>query len=237
LTALIHHLDAPIFDGPSRTKVGDPIGSFVGYIVDGVYQDSADIANSPANGTPSPGDLKYKDVDGNKTITDADRVVIGNPTPKFIYGFSAGLNYKGFDLGIDFQGSQGSEIYRQWGNGAGYATLNYRKARLNRWHGPGTSNFEPRVFDVALPASTYMIEDGSYLRIRNLQIGYNFSSGMLRKASLKSLRIFVSGQNLKTFKDNSGFTPEFGGSATQFGVDNGSYPVPAIYSFGLNANF
>ena len=231
--------DAPIFDGPSRTKVGDPIGSFYGYVVEGVYQDANDIANSPANtlGTPSPGDLKYKDLDNSKTITDDDRAVIGNPTPKMIYGFSAGLTFKGFDLGIDFQGVQGNQIYRAWGNGAGYATLNYREARLGRWHGAGTSNFEPRVFDVSLPASTYMIENGSYLRIRNLQVGYSFNTRSLSKAYFKSLRLFISGQNLKTFKHNSGYTPEFGGSATQFGVDNGSYPVPAVYTFGINANF
>jgi hypothetical protein len=93
------------------------------------------------------------------------------------------------------------------------------------------------VFDVALPASTYMIENGSYLRIRNVQLGYNFGAGALSSIYVKSLRIFVSGQNVKTFKHNSGYTPEFGGTATQFGVDNGSYPVPAIYSFGINANF
>ena len=231
------YLNAPIYDGPSRTQVGDPIGSFYGYVVEGVYQDSADIANSPPNGTPSPGDLKYKDVNGDKVITDADRIVIGNPTPKFMYGFSIGATYKGFDFGIDFQGVSGNDIFRNWGNGAGYATLNYREARLNRWHGPGTSNFEPRVYDVSLPASTYMIENGSYLRIRNLSLGYNFGTQTISKAHIKSLRLFVSAQNLKTFKHNSGYTPDFGGSATQFGVDNGSYPVPAVYSFGINANF
>ena len=230
------YLDAPIFDGPSRTKVGDPIGSFFGYVVQGVYQDDADIASSPLNAGVKPGDLKYKDLNGDNKITDADRTVLGNPTPKIIYGFSAGLIYKGFDFTMDFQGVQGNEIFRQWGNGAGYATLNYREARLNRWHGKGTSNFEPRVYDVGLPASSYMIENGSYLRIRNVQLGYNFSTSVLGKR-VKSLRLYISGQNIKTFKHNSGYTPEFGGSATQFGVDNGSYPVPAIYSFGVNANF
>ena len=173
-------------------------------------------------------------------VTDSDRVVIGNPTPKFIYGFSLGLNYKGFDLGIDLQGVSGNQIFRNWGNGAGYARLNYRAARLNAWNGDGTSNSEPLVSDNDANNrvnSTYMIESGTYLRIRNLQIGYNFNSELLSKAHLKSLRIYVSGQNLKTFKNNSGFTPEIGGSATQFGVDNGTYPVPAIYTAGLNLSF
>jgi hypothetical protein len=82
-----------------------------------------------------------------------------------------------------------------------------------------------------------MIEDGSYLRIRNIQLGYNFSSAALSKVKIKTLRIYLNAQNLKTFKNNSGFTPEFGGSAIRFGVDAGSYPVPAIYSAGLNVTF
>lgn len=229
-------LDAPIYDGPSRTAAGDPIGSFFGYVVDGIYQNASDSAKSPNNGSRA-GELKFKDLDGSGTITDADRTVIGNPTPKFIYGFSVGFNFKGLDFAADFQGVQGNQIYRAWGNGAGYAPFNYRVARLNRWHGEGTSNTEPWLFQKELLPSTYMIESGSYLRIRNVQLGYNFSPGFLSKANIKSFRVYVGGQNLKTFKHNSGFTPEFGGSATQFGVDNGSYPVPAIYTFGINANF
>jgi hypothetical protein len=82
-----------------------------------------------------------------------------------------------------------------------------------------------------------MIEDGSYFRIRNLQVGYNFNASALARAHIRSLRVFLNGQNLKTFKNNSGFTPEFGGSATRFGVDAGSYPVPAVYSAGINVTF
>ncbi len=231
----------PIFDQQSRTKIGDPIGSFFGYIVDGVIQDSKDSANSPQFSSPSrPGDLKFRDVNGSGKLSDSDRVVIGNPTPKFIYGFSLGLNYKGFDLGIDFQGVSGNQIYRRWGNGAGYARLNYRAARLNAWNGAGTSNSEPLVSDNDANnqlASTYMIESGTYLRIRNLQIGYNFNPAFLSKAHIKSLRFYLSGQNLKTFKHNSGYTPEIGGSAIAFGVDDGTYPVPAIYTVGLNLTF
>lgn len=228
-----------IFDGPTRTRAGDPIGSFYGYIVDGVYQNSADSAKSPNNGY-HPGDLKFRDVNNDGKISDSDRTVIGNPTPDATYGFSFGINFKGLDLAIDFQGVTGNQIFRQWGNGAGYARLNYRAARLNRWHGEGTSNFEPWVNDNStadLLNSTYMIEDGSYLRIRNLQLGYTFNAAMLKSVRIKSARFYVSVQNLKTFKHNSGFTPEFGGTALQFGVDNGSYPVPAIYTAGLNLSF
>ncbi len=226
-----------IFDGLTRTRAGDPIGSFYGYVVDGIYQDAADSANSP-NAGYSPGEFKFKDIDGDKAITPADRTIIGNPTPKMIYGFSLGLNYKGIDFGMDFQGVSGNQIYRAWGNRVNYAYVTYRAARLNRWHGPGTSNTEPRINDKLDPiASSYMIESGSYLRIRNVQLGYTFNAGQLKKLKMKSARVYVSVQNLKTFKHNSGFTPEFGGSALQFGVDNGGYPVPAIYTAGINVSF
>jgi TonB-linked SusC/RagA family outer membrane protein len=228
-----------IFDGPTRTRAGDPIGSFYGYIVDGVYQNAADSANSPNNGY-RPGDLKFRDVNGDKKISDADRTVIGNPTPKGIYGFSISVNYKGFDLGMDFQGVYGNQLFRSWGNGANYARLTYRAARLNRWHGDGTSNWEPLINDFSAAnqlASTYMIEDGSYLRIRNLQLGYNFNQAQLKKVNIKSARIYVSAQNLKTFKHNFGYTPETGGSALNFGSDNGGYPLPAIFTAGINLSF
>jgi hypothetical protein len=104
----------------------------------------------------------------------------------------------------------------------------------------GTSNWEPILNTkraVNYQNSSYYIEDGSFFRIRNLQLGYAFSQGLLSKARIKSLRVYVNAQNLATFANNTGFTPEIGGSSTAFGVDNGTYPVPAIYSVGLNLNF
>ena len=232
-----------IISGPSRTTAGFPIGYFYGYVHDGIYQTIADKLGSPnasALGDYGPGDIKFKDINGDNKIDEDDRMMIGNPTPDFIYGFSASANYKGFDAAIDFQGVYGNEIFRSWGNGASFAVFNYRDARLGRWTGPGTSNWEPALNDqksINRQPSTYMIEDGSYLRIRNIQLGYTFPSSILSKVNIKSLRVFINGQNLKTFKRNSGFTPEFGGSAISFGVDGGSYPIPAIYSAGINVTF
>jgi TonB-linked SusC/RagA family outer membrane protein len=232
-----------IVDGSSRVTVGQPIGYFYGYVHDGIYQSFADKLGAPnaaTLGDYGPGDIRFKDIDGDGDVDVDDRTIIGNPTPDFIYGFSFSANWKGLDAGIDFQGVYGNEIYRDWGNGNTFAFFNYRTDRLGRWHGPGTSNWEPQVNDaqsINKQASTYMIEDGSYLRIRNVQVGYNFSSNLLSKVYIKNLRVFVNAQNLKTFKRNSGFTPEFGGSAIRFGVDAGSYPVPAIYSAGLNVTF
>jgi TonB-linked SusC/RagA family outer membrane protein len=231
-----------IIEGASRTTEGFPIGYFYGYVHNGIYQSFNEKLGSPVAsslGEYGPGDIKFKDLNGDGKIDDKDRTLIGNPTPDFIYGFSVSANFKGLDAGIDFQGVYGNEIFRAWGNGNTFAPFNYRAERLNRWTGPGTSNWEPQVNDIRginKQNSTYMIEDGSYLRIRNVQIGYNFGSS-LAKAYIKSLRVFINGQNLKTFKHNSGFTPEFGGSALQFGVDAGSYPIPAIYSAGINVTF
>jgi len=232
-----------IISGPSRVFAGEPIGYFFGYEVEGVYQSYADKLGSPvasALGNYGPGDLKFRDINGDGQIDVNDRTKIGNPTPDFIYGLSGSASYKGFDVSIDCQGVYGNEIWRSWGNGNSFAQFNYRAARLGRWNGPGTSNWEPQVNDLASinrENSTYMIEDGSYFRIRNVQIGYTFNTSLLSRVHIKSLRVFVNGQNLKTWKETSGFTPEAGGSAISFGIDNGGYPIPAITTFGINVNF
>lgn len=232
-----------IIEGASRTIAGYPIGHFFGYIHDGIYQSYNDKLSSPdasALGDYGPGDIKYRDINNDGKIDVNDRTVIGNPTPDLIYGFSLGADYKGLDFSADFQGVYGNEVWRAWGNGNSFAQFNYRAARLDRWHGPETSNWEPQVNDlrsINRESSTYMIEDGSYFRLRNIQLGYSFSSDLLSRAHIKSLRLFLNGQNIKTWKRNSGFTPEAGGSAVSFGIDNGGYPIPAIYSFGINATF
>ncbi|HJV77144.1 MAG TPA: TonB-dependent receptor [Paludibacter sp.] len=229
------------YSGNSLTEAGQPIGYFYGYQVEGVYQSYADKLASPVNtlGDYGPGDLKFKDINGDNKINSDDRTKIGNPTPDFTYGFSGTLNYKGFDLVVDFQGVYGNEVWRGWGNGASYAVFNYREARLGRWTGAGSSNWEPKVGNDAINnlPSTYMIEDGSYIRLRNVQLGYNFNKRLLSKIGISSLRFYVSGQNLITWKHNSGFTPESGGSAIEFGVDGGGYPIPAITTAGFNITF
>lgn len=223
----------------SVTEAGLPIGYFYGYVVDGIIQSYADKLASPVNtlGDYGPGDLKFKDLNGDNKITPEDRTMIGNPTPDFTYGISATLHYKNFDLTIDFQGVYGNEVWRDWGNGSTYSVFNYRKARLERWTTSGSSFWEPRVGNDAINnlPSTYMIEDGSYFRLRNLQLGYQIPPKALLR--IASLRFFLSVQNLFTLKNNSGFTPEAGGSAIAFGIDNGGYPIPAVSSLGMNITF
>jgi TonB-linked SusC/RagA family outer membrane protein len=230
-----------IVEDPSRTEAGYPIGYFYGYVSDGIYQTNEEIRLSPVNKLHEvrPGDIKYRDINGDGMIDENDRTMIGNPTPDMTYGVSLSIRYKGFDLSTDLMGVYGNEVFRNFGRGT-YAQFNYPEYRMDRWNGVGTSNWEP-ILDTSRPnnymISNYFIEDGSYFRIRNLQLGYNFSSNMLNNIFLKSLRVYVNAQNPVTFKRNTGYTPEFGGSATSFGVDNGSYPIPAIYTAGLNVNF
>lgn len=235
---------ASIIDGDksqSYTMGGYPIGYFYGYKVDGVYQSASDIANSPKNtlATVTPGDLKFVDVDGDQQITTADRTMIGNPIPDFTYGLSLGVSYKNFDLSVDMMGQYGNEIYRTWDN-YNWSQFNYMSARMNRWHGEGTSNSEPLLntkHTINNLNSDYYIEDGSFFRIRNIQLAYSFDKELLQKIHLQALKLYVNAQNLKTWKNNTGYTPELGGSATAFGVDGGSYPMPAVYTFGVNLTF
>jgi hypothetical protein len=165
--------------------------------------------------------------------------MIGNPTPDYTYGGSVNISFKGFDLGVDVMGVYGNEVIRNW-NRSTFAQFNYLTGRLGRWNGVGTSNWEPIVSNSRSAnnnlVSSYYIEDGSFFRIRNLQLAYNINSAVLAKAHIKSLRVFVNAQNLKTWKHNTGYTPEFSGSAISFGVDNGSYPLPVVYTFGVNLN-
>ena len=231
-----------VFDGPSILTAGSPIGSFYGYEVEGVYQSYNDVLGSTPSslGDYGPGDLKYKDVNGDGKITPDDRTIIGNPTPDIMYGMSGSVTYKNFTFSADFQGVYGNEVWRDWGNGSTFAQFNYRTERLDRWTGAGTSNWEPRLNDGSgynKQNSTYMIEDGSYVRLRNIQFAYDFDTEFLNKFSIQGLKLFINGQNLVTWKQNSGFSPEAGGSPISFGRDSGGYPLPAITTLGLNVTF
>ncbi len=233
----------------SVTQAGMPIGFFYGYVVEGLYQSDLDVLQSPAAisiGGAHPGDLKYKDISGpdgkpDGQITADDRVMIGNPTPDFTYGASIALNYKGFSLGIDVGGVYGNEVFRSWGSlESGFQRVNYPAYKLNRWHGAGTSNWDPVLNEghtINKHGSTYNIEDGSYFRIRNIQLSYSFSQSLMSELRMKGIRVFVNVQNLKTWKNNSGYTAEFGGDATSFGYDVAGGAIPVVGTAGINVTF
>ena len=236
---------------PNQTSVGMPIGYFYGYVVEGVYQSYADKLASPVftEFAYGPGDLKYKDINGDGQINADDKTMIGNPTPDFTYGGSVNLIYKNWNLGVDVVGVYGNEIYRYWMTSENiFSIYNYPKYALDRWHGEGTSNWVPildQTHKVNRVASSYGIEDGSYFRIRNVQVGYNFPAKMIEGLHLKSARLFANIQNLKTWRRNLGYSPEFAGTATNgqpatsFGIDVGdaNSTIPIVYTFGFNVNF
>jgi TonB-linked SusC/RagA family outer membrane protein len=228
----------------ARTKVGQPVGSFFGYVVDGLYQSNLDVLKSPSAsslGSYRPGDFKFRDVNKDGVIDASDRTTIGNPSPKFSYGGSVNVNYKGFNLSVDVGGVYGNDIFRTWGSlESPFQRVNYPAFKINRWHGAGTSNWDPIVSQgdrFNYNGSTYNIEDGSYIRIRNLQLGYAFSSKLLSGTHIRSLRVYANVQNLKTWKHNYGYSPEYPGDATAFGFDNANNALPRVTTLGLNVTF
>jgi TonB-linked SusC/RagA family outer membrane protein len=231
---------------PNQAQTGYPIGYFYGLVADGIYQSYADILASPVNtingGGVKPGDLKYKDLNGDKVVDENDRTMIGNPTPDFTYGISTSVKYKAFDLGIDFGGSYGNEIYRVWGTSEQKNSVyNYPKYYTEGWTGAGTSNWVPIVNQnhlVNRAPSSYGIEDGSYFRIRNINLSYTISR-LPKVTAIKNLRLSFNVQNLKTWKRNLGYSPEFAGDALGYGMDFGGAgsALPRVVTFGLNANF
>jgi TonB-linked SusC/RagA family outer membrane protein len=228
----------------ARTLPGYAIGSFFGYVVEGLYQSNLDILSSPpasSLGAYRPGDFKFKDMNGDGVIDAKDRVVIGNPSPDFIYGGAIGLNYKRLSVSIDFGGVYGNEVFRTWGSlESPFQRVNYAAFKIERWNGPGTSNWEPIISQADrfnYNGSTYNIEDGSYFRIRNFQIGYDFDVKGLSKLKVRNLRAFFNVQNLKTWKHTKGYTAEYGGDATAFGFDNAGGALPMVTTFGVNVTF
>ena len=228
----------------SRTQPGYPIGSFYGYVVEGVYQSYADILKSPSAagiGAYRPGDFKFKDVNNDGVIDAKDRTVIGNPTPDFTYGGTINLTYKGLSLAVDVNGVYGNEIFRTWGSlESPFQRVNYAGFQTAAWSGAGTSNWVPLLSQADrfnYNGSTYNIEDGSYFRIRNVQLGYSFGRALISRIKVSSLRVYANVQNLKTFKHNYGYTAEYGGDATGFGYDNGGGALPLVSTLGLNVTF
>ncbi|MEP6750774.1 MAG: SusC/RagA family TonB-linked outer membrane protein, partial [Bacteroidota bacterium] len=228
----------------SRSAVGHPIGAYYGYKVDGLYQSNLDIlksASASSLGSYRPGDFKFHDTNGDGKIAADDRTFIGNPTPKFTYGGYVNLNYKSFGLSVDVGGVYGNQIFRVWGSlESPFQRVNYPEFKLNRWHGAGTSNWEPIISQADrfnYNGSTYNLEDGSYVRIRNIQLSYAFAQSLLSKVKIKAARFFINVQNPKTWKHNEGYSPEHGGNATYFGYDYGDGAIPMVSTAGVNVTF
>lgn len=241
-----------ILNGVSLIREGQPINSFYGYKLGGIYQTLDEVFTGPVmeNRAPdkashnpykntSPGDMWFVDVDENGEINDLDRTVIGNPSPDCIFGFNNTFSYKNFDLSIFFQGALGNQVWNgvRASHESMNSTYNQLATTLERWTGEGDSNSMPRAI-YADPnnnsrASTRWLEDGAYAKLKNLTFGYTLPEKWTRKAKMKALRLYVSLDNLCTITNYSGLDPEAGLS----GLDYGVYPSARTYMFGASVKF
>ncbi|SEK57563.1 TonB-linked outer membrane protein, SusC/RagA family [Parapedobacter koreensis] len=232
-------------------RPGEPFGSFFGYQVAGIYQSAEDITNSPSYDGARLGGPKYADISGpdgtpDGVINPFDRTIIGNPHPDFLYSLSLGARYKNFDISMFFNGSQGNDLYEATRYFTDFSTFDGSASvrMLDTWspsnpsgtiHSPyrGASDFE-------LASSSYYVQDGSFFRMKNLQIGYTFPAGKLFQGKIRNLRLYVSGTNLFTITDYTGLDPEVSQTNSTFsalGVDFGVYPVGRQYLLGLSVGF
>ena len=239
-------------------RQGLPIGTFYGYQFEGIFQSDAEAASSPVligqePTSPNPasvakaGDRKYKDINGDGVINADDRTLLGNAQPKFTWGFNNTFSFKNIDLSIFFQGSEGNKI----ANLNSLDLLNFTgqnnvlaEAALNRWTPENPSDKYPRALsngslDVGIFSSN-IVEDASYIRLKNITLAYHIPANVLKKTGIQSLRIYAGATNLWTLTDYTGYDPEantYGQSTTLIGIDYGGYPQTKTYTIGINVGF
>lgn len=252
-------LNSPIQSGrvdsgvyATLTQVGHPIGSFYLYQMEGIFQSNTEImlhANQGASGTIVPGDVKYKDINNDGVIDEKDRTFCGSAIPKFTAGLNLALNYKNWDFSMFFQGAFGQKIFSQinYDIEGYYRGFNLTKRYYKEhWTETNHSNTQPRASWSGktnnVKASTRFLEDGSYVRLKNIQLGYNFK--MKENCPVSSCRLYVAGSNLLTFTKYSGLDPEMTVSTNSSsegdranGIDWGTYPVARSVTLGLNITF
>lgn len=228
---------------PILLRVGEPLSNFYGYEMDGIFQTEAEVAAS-AQPAAKPGDIRYVDQNGDNVINDEDRAIIGNANPTSFGGWNNTFGYKGFDLNVFIQGVFGNEILNYGTfdqlNMTGGNNLSIRA--LDRWTPDNPSNAIPRAnaSGGSRILSSFQVEDGSYIRFKTITLGYTFPTAWFHKLSISQLRIYVSGQNLFTITDYTGYDPEvnrFGNSSISQGIDYGVYPSAKTFLFGLNLKF
>ncbi len=238
----------------TRTQVGQPISSFYGREVTGIFNDVEEIRNSPNQGwdltDPESvagyvGRFKYKDVNEDGVVGDEDRTFIGSPHPDFTYGINLMGGYKGFDISMFFTGSQGNDIYNYekiYTDFPAFFNGNRSTRVLDSWRPDNTNTDLPalsqNIRNSEANSNSFFVEDGSYFRMRNLQMGYTFDKGYASKIGSESIRLYVQGSNLFTITGYDGLDPEVVTyDNLTLGVDNGQYPISKLYTIGINIKF
>ncbi|MBR9856033.1 MAG: TonB-dependent receptor, partial [Algicola sp.] len=237
------------------TEVGEPISYFYGFDVIGIFQSESEVGSSPdqqfENDADGVGRFKYRDVDNNGVINDSDRTKIGSPHPDFTYGINLSLGYKNWDLSAFFSGVQGRDVYNYSKIFTDFPTFFFanRSTRvLDSWSPQNTNATLPAlgtsVVNRETSPNSYFVEDASYLRLRNLQVGYSLPDTVLDKLGMNQIRLYLQASNLFTITDYSGMDPEIpilvsGGSVDNLtqGIDTAPYPLAQIYTFGVNLKF
>ncbi|BAU52953.1 SusC/RagA family TonB-linked outer membrane protein [Mucilaginibacter gotjawali] len=228
----------------TKTEVGMPVGYYYGYLTNGIFQNAQQVAQSPQRDVSTPGDIRFKDINGDGVIDANDRTMIGNPWPKFVYGITGGASYKNFDFSIFIQGSQGNDVMNieRYDTESGTGYYNAPQGFLQKsWSGEGSTDRYHKISQnqgLNNSVSDYFVENGSYMRIKNLQLGYSFSSQWLKNIKMNHLRVYLGAENLLTITGYSGLDPEIGSADPKLtGIDQGYYPQARTFMVGINAKF
>ncbi len=225
----------------TRYEKGRAPGYFYGYKAIGIFQTQEEIAKNPTQSNAQPGDIRFADINGDGKISDSDRTMIGNPFPKFTIGWNISLEYKSFDFNVYIYSSSGNDIYRAYERNLAF-TNKYRGI-LSRWTGAGTTNDpkSPRVTfadpNINTRASDRYIEDGSFIKIKDIQLGYTVPATLYKSKIFNKIRLYMQVKNALVLTKYSGLDPEIAGGIFDTGVDRGNYPQARIYSMGIDCKF
>ncbi|TKC00623.1 SusC/RagA family TonB-linked outer membrane protein [Pedobacter cryophilus] len=225
----------------TRFEKGFTPGYFYGYQTAGLFQNQAEIAASPTQANAQPGDIKYVDINGDNVIDANDRTKIGDPFPTFTLGWGLNFEYKGFDFNTFVYASVGNDIYRAYERNL--AMTNKFRGVLARWTGEGTTNDarNPRYSftdgNVNSRVSDRYVEDGSFAKIKNIQLGYALPASLLKSKTISRIRVYAQVKNAYTFTKYSGYDPEIAGGIFDSGIDRGAYPQARTYSMGIDVKF
>lgn len=230
----------------SILRAGDPFGSFFGYKVAGIYQNAGEITSSPGYTGARVGGFKYQDIDGDGVITPADRTIIGDPNPDFLYSLSVNASYKKWDVAMFFNGVQGNDLYEATRYFTDFPTFDGARSTrlLDAWSPTNTGSMIPSpyvgVSDLEYASSSYYVQNGSFFRMKNIQLGYTVPINKDSKLGISKIRIYVSATNLFTITKYTGLDPEVSQESDTFsipGLDRGIYPSPRQYLLGLSVGF